>query len=97
MFLADNVVSLLTDLISENNEVFVQNKTLRNTIKSGIDILYINDGIYSNSLVFKEYYPKEFLLGALATLIRPRYIQGLTWHQQLPQHLLNCCLNSNIL
>lgn len=76
-------------------EVFVQNIILRNSIKTGIDILYINDGVYSNSSVFKEY-PTECLLGALATLVRPRYIQGLTNYEQLPEYLLNCCLDSTI-
>ncbi|KAM7355482.1 uncharacterized protein ACRADG_001517 [Cochliomyia hominivorax] len=87
---ADNVTNLITDMITENMEVFVQNKTLRENIKMGIDVLYINDGVYSNSSLLKEY-PAEDLLGSLATLVKPRYIQGLLNDRQLPIYVEYCC------
>lgn len=77
-------------MITEDMEVFVQNKTFRNSIKIGIDVLYINDGVYHNKVVLKEF-PSECVLGALVTLVRPRYVQGLLNEEQLPQHIVNCC------
>ncbi|XP_023296746.2 uncharacterized protein LOC111679403 isoform X1 [Lucilia cuprina] len=87
---ADNITNLLTDIITEDLDVLVQNKILRNSIRSGIDVLYINDGVYHNSAELKTY-PSECLLGALVTLVRPRLVQGLFSDEPLPQHILNCC------
>ncbi|XP_037813749.1 uncharacterized protein LOC119604914 [Lucilia sericata] len=87
---ADNITNLLTDIITEDMDVLIQNKILRNSIKSGIDVLYVNDGVYHKSAELKTY-PSECLLGALVTLVRPRLVQGLLSDESLPQHILNCC------
>ncbi|XP_065359447.1 uncharacterized protein LOC135953465 [Calliphora vicina] len=88
---ANDVTNLLTDMITEDMGVFVQNKILRDGIKSGIDVLYVNDGVYHKSTELKIY-PSECLLGALVTLVRPHQVHGLLGEGQLPQHIVDCCV-----
>lgn len=90
----DNVVNLLTDLVTEDLTVFVQNKILRNVIKSGIDVLYVNDGVYHSPQTLKTY-PSDFLLGALVTIVRPRFIKGTD--EELPAYFEDCCINHELM
>lgn len=71
-------------------EVFIQNNVLRNAIKNGIDVVYVNDGIYAKTDRL-TIYPSEYLLGTLLTLVRPRIIQGLSGGKNLPRYICNLC------
>ncbi|TMW49128.1 hypothetical protein DOY81_005783 [Sarcophaga bullata] len=92
MFLikADNVTNLLTDMITNDMQAFIQNSILRKATKNGIDVLYINDGLYTKTEQLTMY-PSECLLGALLTLVQPRIAQGLSGGENLPQCLINLC------
>lgn len=75
-------------MITNDMQAFIQNNTLRKATKNGIDVLYINDGLYTKTEQLRIY-PSECLLGALLTLIQPRIVQGLSGGENLPQCIIN--------
>lgn len=75
-------------------ESFIVNKTLRQILKD-VDVLYLNDGVYQKSPQLPEY-PTECLLGALVTVVQPRYVVGISGNE-LPQYIYDCCKPEDLL
>ena len=81
-------------MITNDMQAFIQNTILRKAIKNGIDVLYINDGLYTKTEQLRIY-PSECLLGALLTLVQPSIVHGLSGGENLPEYIINSCSIKN--
>lgn len=84
------MTSILTDNLTQNDlHVFQYKHIVRQCVKEGIDILYINDTAYYDS-ESKYKFPSKFILRTLSTLVKPIFLKGYSGNN-LPQLLLDCC------